>query len=108
MPTPRAPYNMQDAIREIREITNRRPSNAEINDWLHEMNEPFSDDSFYLDLGLPGYTETYGPRPHPPVSSYLPSMPSMPSVGLGGHGTDAALVLAGVAVVAAAYKWRQR
>ena len=38
----------------------REPTDVEVNDWLHEMNEPFAHDPMYLDSGLPGYTETYG------------------------------------------------
>ena len=34
------------------------------------MNEPFSHDQLYLDVGLPGYTESYEV---PNQGSYLPS-----------------------------------
>lgn len=44
-----------------------------MNDWLYEMNEPFSNDQLYLDVGLPGYTERYN-APH--QASMLPGLPS--------------------------------
>ena len=61
---PNAPYNYQDAIDEIKEITGRTPNEDEINDWLYEMNEPFSHDQFQLDIGLPGYSEIYHEADH--------------------------------------------
>ena len=57
---PNAPYTVSDAIDEIKEVLGREPYNDEVNDWLYEMNEPFSHDDLYLEVGLPGYTETYG------------------------------------------------
>lgn len=53
------PFTAEDAIQEIRSLTGRDPSDQEVNDWLFEMNEPFSNDSQQLDEGLPGYTEEY-------------------------------------------------
>lgn len=54
---PNAPYTIHDAIKEIRDVLGREPTDVEVNDWLHEMNEPFAHDPMYLDSGLPGYTE---------------------------------------------------
>ena len=38
------PFTENDAIDEIKELTGRTPSSDEVNDWLNEMNAPFSQD----------------------------------------------------------------
>lgn len=93
---PSAPYSRADAMKEIKEITGRRATNQEVNDWLYEMNEPFSHDQLYLDVGLPGYTETYGNvNPMNNNASMLNS-------------TNVFFVLLAAGAAAAAYKFRSR
>lgn len=59
MDGPIAPYTFTDAVTEIKEVLGREPYDEEVNDWLYEMNEPFSHDPVYVDIGLPGYSESY-------------------------------------------------
>ena len=87
-----AKYNWNDAIKGIREITGRTPSDNEINDWLYEMNEPFSHEQLYLDAGLPGYSEVYHSDNDGSLLSY----------------NNIFFVLLAVGMAGLAYKWRKR
>lgn len=45
---PDVPFTEAEAINDLREHNGRSPSQAEINRWLHEMNEPWAHDQHYL------------------------------------------------------------
>ena len=42
----KAPANRYEAWKDLKEAYGREPTTIEINDWLRDMNEPFSNDPF--------------------------------------------------------------